>query len=513
MIGICTILRLFYSQLLLLTPDEANYWQWSRHLDWSYHDQTPLIGWAIRLATSVFGHNALSVRLPSILSMAIASTYLVLIARQWFSDRVAWHTAIVIQSVLIFNVGGILATADGMQGACWAAVCFHIACALDNKTWRSWLLGGIWLGIGLLSKYTMVLLPACIVLFVAFSNEHRKVLTSVKPYIACLLGLLIFSPVIAWNAGNNWNSFRHVAHLGGADQAFGLHLNFFLEFLGSQAGLLSPLVFILLVLGWIRSARRFFSNDHWIHTFLLFTSFPFFITFCLLSLHTRVYANWPGAAYLTALVSATVYWALDRKPHHGKFRVNRIWGWTLGTSAALTLIVLLQVVWPIVPISVQHDRSAHEVIGWDVLGQKVFELASEMPKDNMTFIYGLSYQDASQLAFYTPGQPFTVAINRWNRPNVYDYWWKDTDLFGQNGVGVIRDGGSRARLLEVFERVDTPIPLPIFRKTPWDREHSKENRVRIFYLYRCYGFKGGLRWEPKDQRDIRVSMSSSSLIK
>ena len=31
-----------------LAPDEAHYWDWSRHLDWSYYSKGPLVAWLIR---------------------------------------------------------------------------------------------------------------------------------------------------------------------------------------------------------------------------------------------------------------------------------------------------------------------------------------------------------------------------------------------------------------------------------------------------------------------------------
>ena len=58
-----------------------------------------------------------------------------------------------------------------------------------------------------------------------------------------------------------------------------------------------------------------------------------------------------------------------------------------------------------------------------------------MPAPERTFIFGLRYQTASEMAFYTPGKPHTVSINRWKRPNVYDYWWTDADLLGWDAVG------------------------------------------------------------------------------
>jgi len=121
-----------------------------------------------------------------------------------------------------------------------------------------------------------------------------------------------------------------------------------------------------------------------------------------------------------------------------------------------------------------------------------------MPEPQQTFIFGLSYQVASELAFYTPGQPRTVSINRWERPNVYDYWWKDEDILGWDGIGVTYDSVSLSRLSQVFERVDPPEELVVFRK------ESDTKPVKVFYLYRCYGFKGGLRWIPEDASDIRV---------
>ena len=51
-IGGGTLLRIVFSATFLLVPDEAYYWQWSRHLALGYHDHPPMIAWTIRLATT-----------------------------------------------------------------------------------------------------------------------------------------------------------------------------------------------------------------------------------------------------------------------------------------------------------------------------------------------------------------------------------------------------------------------------------------------------------------------------
>ena len=204
LIGGLTVVRIIYAQSFPLTPDETNYWQWARHLAWGYHDQTPMIAWTIALSTFFFGNTELAVRLPSIISMAVASIYLVMIAKHWFSERIAWQTAVVSQSIFIFNVGAILATADGIQGAAWAAAAYHTARAFEDHQKRQWMMGGLWFGFGMLSKYTMVLFLPCAFIFGLTTPMGRQRLSTIRPYVGCLLGVVMFLPVVFWNAAHHW---------------------------------------------------------------------------------------------------------------------------------------------------------------------------------------------------------------------------------------------------------------------------------------------------------------------
>ena len=48
---VCQLLFLLVGCDWDFSGDEAEYWAWSRHLDWSYYSRGPLIAWLIRLAT------------------------------------------------------------------------------------------------------------------------------------------------------------------------------------------------------------------------------------------------------------------------------------------------------------------------------------------------------------------------------------------------------------------------------------------------------------------------------
>jgi undecaprenyl-diphosphatase len=513
LIACCTVLRLLYAGSFPLTPDETNYWQWSRYLAWGYHDQAPMIAWTIRGFTSFLGHTELAVRLPSIVSMTVASIYVVLIARHWFSAKIAWHTALFTQSVFIFNVGSLLATADGLQGAAWAASSYYVGRGFEHHRWRHWIAGGLCFGFGLLSKYTMVLFLPFVLAFGLLRCRDR--LMAFRPYIGCALGLAMFVPVIYWNAVNDWNSIRHVAYLGGANDRFTIHLNYFAEYLGSQAGLVTPLAFGVICAGWVRVMRRS-KHKHskkWIYDYLLFTSLPMIAGFAFLSLHTRVYGNWPCAGYLTACVLAAALFSQHPKKEKTGQRqgLPKIWIWAVGSSYVLTLAVLLHVLVPILPIPVKLDRTAYELLGWSDLAETVTEIQNEMPDPRSTFVFGLRYQIASELAFYMPNNPRTVSINRWTRPNVYDYWWQDEDLLHKDAVGVMRYGDRREKLRDIFNRVDPPEPFHVYLSKNGRKHDQSDMLVKSLYVYRCYGFQGGLRWQPSNPNDIRVSSAGKPL--
>ncbi len=504
----CALLRLWYANLFPLVPDETNYWQWSRYPALGYYDQAPLIAWAIKMATALLGHTEMGVRLPSILAMTVASAYLVRMAGRWIGPTAALKTAILSQGILEFNVGGLLATPDGLQAAAWAGACYHVARAYEDNSWRQWLTGGLWFGFGMLSKFTMVIFLPGAYLYGLLSAAHRPRLAGLRPYIGVLAGTLMFCPVILWNALNNWSSVRHVAYLGGANEAFALHFKYLGDFLASQAALLSPLAFLLVLWAWPLALASSIRRRHWIYPYLFFTSFPMFAGFALLSLHTRVYGNWPGAGYLTASILAV---AIFGRRGTDLFRNSRrSWGqrlmpWAIGTAYLFTALVLLQVIWPVLPLPTRLDRTATEFAGWRELGQTADELRRQMPLPAETFLFGLRYQTASELAFYTPGQPRTVSINKWKRPNVYDFWWKDEDLIGKDAVGVTYEPDSHlTRLNQIFDRVDPPLKLTIYKRAGFLRRRTTDEPVKVFYLYRAYGFRGGLRWVPPDRPDIRA---------
>ncbi|MCI5191674.1 MAG: hypothetical protein D3915_00875 [Candidatus Electrothrix sp. AU1_5] len=509
-LGLGLLVRLLMSGQFLLVPDEAYYWQWSRYPALGYYDHPPMLAWAIWLATTLFGQSEFAVRLPTVLALAFASVYLCLLTAQWFTWKTALQVALLSQAVLLLIGSALIATPDGMLLLCWAAACYHAAQAVEKNTLLQWLLTGIWFGLGMLSKYTMVLFLPSLFFAMLFTSAYRKQLLGYKPWLGLVCGCLQFFPVILWNAQNNWVTFRHVLFQGGGSKT-GLTLSYLPDFLGTQVALVSPVIFLFIIASWVKGWT---GRDRIVRTrisFLIWMSLTTFLIFSLLSLHVRIYGNWPAPAYLTAFILIAALYSPGQvgqvvevgEKREKKTTQYRLWWFGLGLAFVVSTLILTQLLYPILPLKVALDRTARETKGWDTLGKLVDQELQElqdMPQPKETFIFGLRYQFASELAFYMQGNPRTVSINRWSRPNVYDFWFTDKMLLGKDAVGIFEHEPVSTVLPEVFKRVDPVKKVTLTRTGPWFGEET----VQTLYMARCYGFTGGLAWVPKDPADIRA---------
>ena len=62
-----TLLRLVLAAAVPLLPQEAYYWTWSRHLNWSYFDHPPLAAYGIALTTALLGNTVFGIKCAAVL--------------------------------------------------------------------------------------------------------------------------------------------------------------------------------------------------------------------------------------------------------------------------------------------------------------------------------------------------------------------------------------------------------------------------------------------------------------
>lgn len=472
-----TFLRLLYIQWIELAPDEAYYYTWSKNLQWGYYDHPPMVGFLIWIFTSLAGQGEFGVRLGWVLIGALLSFVLFQMGREMFgSDRAGFFSALLMNIALLASTGAVIVTPDGPQALFWVVAVFSVFKAVDGKSGTWWMVTGVALGLGLLSKYTMILFAPCIFLFLLSSEEGRKWLLRKEPYLAFLLGLLIFSPVILWNGQHDWVSFRfQLSH--GLEVKKSVGLRYFGEFWAGQAGVLSPLLFLALVWAMVRSAVEGFRHRK-NHLLLLFwTSAPILVFFAYTSIRTKVEANWPALAYFSAVVAlagiAGERWAGWKKTQ------KRLTWVTLASALLVTLLAHIQPLYAVVPIPPRKDPTS-QLQGWRSLGKEIEMAARSLDANKGIFLLTPRHQLVGEGMFYTRRQ---FPVYQWDAPQRINHLSvTNSPPAGSQAIFFTEGGdGIPKGLAGLFESCQKLGSFDVRRN---------DSIVRTHPIWKCVGFKG-----------------------
>ena len=178
-----------------LVADEAYYWTWALRPATGYFDHPPLTAWILWLTTHLFGVNRLSIRILPILSGVLLSWILFQMAKSLFRDRWAGFWAVVLLNAnILFSAGGFLMTPDTPQVILYALTLWAFIRGVTEEKKGFVVLAGVFLGLGLLAKYTMVLLPPLLFLFLLLSEPYRPWLRRPVLWFSLVLSLVLFLP-------------------------------------------------------------------------------------------------------------------------------------------------------------------------------------------------------------------------------------------------------------------------------------------------------------------------------
>ena len=242
LIAAMTVLRLIYASVIDLRTDEAYYWTWSKENVLSFLDHPPMIAWFIRFGTAIFGDTNLGVRFAGILAMLVTQLLLADIVRRVTHDfravvfAVLMPEAALYYGLLMAKVSPDTALIPFAVAMLWALVRLN-----ESGDGRWWLAAGVFAGLSLLSKFTAVMLFPAVAAFMLVPPWRRRWLSSPYPWAAALIAIAVFSPVLIWNAGHDWASFRF--QLVRATATHELSWRTVGDFIGLQFGLVG---FILL---------------------------------------------------------------------------------------------------------------------------------------------------------------------------------------------------------------------------------------------------------------------------
>ncbi len=445
---------------LELHYDEAQYWEWSKQLDWSYYSKGPLIAWLIALSTGLFGDGEWQVRLPGWIAHGLFVAALFGFARELHGDRAAaWWTVVIAVTTPMFFVLGVVMTTDNLLLLFWTLGLWATHRALFQERRAAWYGVGAAVGLGALTKLSIGLLPAFVGIAVLATPSLRHHLRNPHLWGGIVLLFACMSPVLVWNATHGYVMFLHeMGHVESTESTASRTG----EFLAGQLLALSPL---MVALGAFTLRR---SPEHAALRFIWMLSIAWFGFFVFKSLGGKIQVNWAAICYvgLIALLGGRVASFTSAQ--------RAMFGAALISSAGLVVAMLFPGTIGLTP---SQFAPIKRLKGWREPIQTVAARAGDVD-----FIFTDDYITAGELAFYWPKRlPVYVMGSAARRYNQHDLWpsverevGKVAAIVQTSGPDLpasARDAFARCTALEPFAARDTGGVL------------------RTFYAFRCENYR------------------------
>lgn len=465
------LLRLALAAMLPLSADEAYYWQWAHPLQLSYYDHPAMVAWWIRAATDLAGNSPLAVRLPSVLANAATMLLVWNSATLVAGSRCAGdRAALWLNGTILFTAAGILITPDAPLLLFWSLSLWATLRVIHGKGPANFYLAAAALGLGALSKYTMALVvPGLLAPFLLFAGLRHWWRTP-HPYLAVVFGLLLTTPLLVWNFTHGGVSFnKQLNHAFGDSPTGGLGNA--AVFLASQAGLVTPLVFLAAVtaMGWALVAGWRKRRPDWL--LLGGVSLPVLLFFLIHALSGPVQAHWGGPAWLGGIIAAAA-----APPVAGRTR-RVLFAAAPWLGLAMALLVLLQAATALLPIPIKLD-ALKRLGGWSELAAAV---GAEQRAHPNCFLLAQKHDVTGILSYYLPGHP-PVFLQGPLRPSYYSAD-EVAALKGRDAIFVTRARSDGARdIAGNFDRVTRLRQVDM----PWGGRVAD-----VYVLYLAQGYRGG----------------------
>ncbi|MBN7809382.1 glycosyltransferase family 39 protein [Algoriphagus sp. H41] len=433
-----TLLLVVVKVLFTLRPEvnlfteEAQYWLWSQNMAWHYYSKPPLVAVLNYLSTAILGNTELGVRINAILSGVGISWVTFLFGSYLYDKRAGFWAAMVMNAMPVWWLASTFHMTDSSLTFFWALGTYLAFRAIreGKKSW--WIWAGIATAFGLMAKVVMGLLLPVVFLYLLFTRSLKANLGNFALFVG--VSLLGFVPALIWNFQNNFDTFKHLATLGGAGGGesksldLGSSLKWFLEYFSGQLAIISA----FLLPAWVACFRELIKTKDKPSIYLVLPGLLTFLAFAALSFMKRVEVNWPVFAYTGFAVVL------------GAWIVRQSAAWRKYASVAIVLSIVIPAIFILpdvtglksIPALEKGEQKAfNRLSGHEALAERLDFLQDSLEL-NGEFYFSDSYHTASELSFYLDGHPQSYVMNMGSRKNQWDLWEDMSQFLDKGNVGV-----------------------------------------------------------------------------
>lgn len=444
----------------LVVLDNAN------NLDWGFIEYPPLTPLLARIELSLFGLSLVSARTFAALAHGVVLVLTGLMARELGGRRSAQILAALAAAIApIALIQGSLIQYVTFDFLWSVLIAYLVIRLLKSNDPRWWIPIGVVIGLGMMTKYTMVMFVAGLVGGVLLTDA-RRYLRSPWLWGGVALSLLIFLPNLIWQIQHNFISLEFLSSIHARDVAIGRAEGYLIEQFVFCSNLFAIPFWIAGLISCFRGeARRRYRMLGWMYVI------PFFIY-----LFTQGRSYYLAPAYPMLIAAGAVVWQgwIDRLPMQ-KARLTQGITWT---GIAIGAVISAALALPIAPInsplwdvtSEVHDTFT-EQIGWPEFIQTVAGIYDNLPEEEKSRagIFAAENDEAAALNLYGPQYGLPKAIS-------------GSDTFWLRGYGdpppetLIIVGYEQAEVNSAFEQCEMAGTIT----NPYGVENDLRNPPNVF---------------------------------
>jgi 4-amino-4-deoxy-L-arabinose transferase-like glycosyltransferase len=422
-------LHLFTNGLYDFHRDELQFLSDARHLDWGFAEFPPLTPFLARISIDVFGLSMMGLRSVCVLAQTIAVIMTAMMALDLGGGRLAQATAalaIALSPVPLLE--GTEFQYSSFDYLWWVLAAYFTIRLLKSEDPRWWLAIGASLGLGLLTKYSIVFFIAGILSGMIFSGA-RRYFANIWFWGGIAVALAISFPNLLWQVRHDFISYSFLEYVHTRDVNLGHTGRFLTEQLFNCVNVFAAPLCLAGLIGYLNSRRYLMLGWMYLVPLALFTigqgrgyylapAYPM-----LIAMGCVAGERWVA---LTPKLSPAAAKALRDKKTITSRRRARSWrraiaalffaGLLASGVRSLLIIVPLQNSGPIREYALKNNWDLSDRFGWKDLVQTAAKVRDSLPHDQQAHLGIISGNYGEQGAFdvYGPEYHLPQAIGGMN---------------------------------------------------------------------------------------------------
>jgi hypothetical protein len=387
----------------------------ARHLAWGYVAWPPVTSLLARLSLALFGPSLIGLRSFAVAAEGIVMLLVGLMIRDLGGSRWAQILGVIAVATTPNSiVQGGLFQYETFDYLYWVLLAYTVIRLLKTENPRWWLAIGSAIGLGMMTKWTIIFSTIGLIVGVLLTR-NRRYLKSLWLWGGALLALVIWLPNLLWEFQNHWISLHFLAAIHTRDVQTGLTSTFLINQIEFN---LNPVMLLLVISGlysfFFTPASQRYRTLGWMYV----------VPFILLIL-VQGKGYYLASAYPMLAAGGAVWWEA-RLARITSPRIVRIWRTATWSVLSIFAVFLIAVELPVAPLgSAWWDEVSNNntellrEVGWPQLAQQVAKVYDSIPSSEKasTAILAFSAGEIGSIDLYGPAYGLPKVISGFN-----SYW-------------------------------------------------------------------------------------------